>query len=80
MRKLPLTSNIVERFFFSQVKLTLSTHLRYSMLPSTLEMIMFLKLNAIDVEDDSASGSDDGKDYILTTSSQYKYNVKNATT
>ena len=50
------------------------------MVPSTLEMIMFLKLNAIDVEDDSASGSDDGKDYILTTSSQYKYNVKNATT
>ena len=44
MRKIPVTSNIVERFF-SQVKLTL-TYLRNSMLPSTLEMIMFLKLNA----------------------------------
>ena len=44
MKKLPVTSNIVERFF-SQVKLTL-TYLRNSLLPSTLEMIMFLKLNA----------------------------------
>ena len=44
MRKLPVTSNIVEQFF-SQVKLTL-TYLRNSMLPSKLEMIMLLKLNA----------------------------------
>jgi hypothetical protein len=44
MKKIPVTSNIVERFF-SQVKLTL-TYLRNSMLPSTLQIIMFLKLNA----------------------------------
>lgn len=40
---LPITSNIVERFF-SQVKLNL-TYLRNSLLPSTLETIMFLKMN-----------------------------------
>jgi hypothetical protein len=44
MKLLPVTSNIVERFF-SQVKLTL-TYLRNSLLPSTLEIVMFLKLNA----------------------------------
>ena len=36
---IPVTSNIVERFF-SQVKLNL-TYLRNSLLPSTLETIMF---------------------------------------
>lgn len=40
----PITSNIVERFF-SQVKLNM-TPLRNSLLPSTLETIMFLKLNS----------------------------------
>ena len=41
---LPVTSNIVERFF-SQVKLNLTT-MRNSLLPSTLETVMFLKANA----------------------------------
>ena len=41
--KLPVSSNIVERFF-SQVKLVL-TPLRNSLQPSTLESIMFLKMN-----------------------------------
>ena len=46
MKLLPVTSNIVERFFIQQVKLIV-TYLRNSLLqPSTLEIIMFLKLNA----------------------------------
>lgn len=45
LKDIPVTSNIVERFF-SQVKLNL-TYLRNNLLPSTLEMIMFLKLNAL---------------------------------
>jgi hypothetical protein len=44
MTKLPITSNIVERFF-SQVKLTL-TYLCNSLLPCILEIIMLLKMNA----------------------------------
>jgi hypothetical protein len=44
LKKIPITSNVVERFF-SLVKLNL-TYLRNSMLPRTLENIMFLKLNA----------------------------------
>ena len=44
LKKIPITSNIVERFF-SQVKLNM-TVLRNSMLPSTLETLMFLKINS----------------------------------
>ena len=44
MKLLPVTSNIVERFFI-QVKLIL-TYLRNSLQPTTLEIIMFLKMNA----------------------------------
>ena len=40
---LPVSSNVVERFF-SQVKLNL-TNLRNNLLPSTLEILMFLKMN-----------------------------------
>jgi hypothetical protein len=43
LTSIPVTSNIVERFF-SQAKLNLTT-LRNTMLPSTLEGIMFLKIN-----------------------------------
>jgi len=43
-KKIPITSNIVERFF-SQVKLNM-TVLRNSMLPSTLVTLMFLKINS----------------------------------
>ena len=42
-RMIPVTSNIVEQFF-SQVKLNM-TAMRNSLLPSTLETIMFLKMN-----------------------------------
>jgi hypothetical protein len=42
--KIPISSNIVERFF-SQVKLNL-TCMRNRLLPSTLENIMFLKTNS----------------------------------
>jgi hypothetical protein len=41
--ELPITSNIVERFF-SQVKLNLM-HLRNNLLPSTLGILMFLRMN-----------------------------------
>ena len=40
---LPVSSNVVERFF-SQVKLNL-TNLRNNLLPSTVEILMFLKMN-----------------------------------
>ena len=43
LTKIPVSSNIVERFF-SQVKLNL-TYLRNRLLPSTLETLMFLKMN-----------------------------------
>lgn len=43
LSRIPVTSNTVERFF-SQAKLTFSD-LRGSMLPGTLETIMFLKIN-----------------------------------
>jgi hAT family C-terminal dimerisation region len=42
--KIPVTSNVVERFF-SQVKLNM-TYTRNCLHPKTLEIIMFLKLNA----------------------------------
>ena len=42
--RIPVTSNVVERFF-SQVKLNV-TNMRNSLLPSTLEAIMFIKMNA----------------------------------
>ena len=41
---IPITSNVVERFF-SKVKLSMTT-LQNALLPSTLENIMFLKINA----------------------------------
>ena len=44
LAQLPVTSNIVERFF-SEVKINL-TYLRNRLLPSTLETIMFLKMNS----------------------------------
>ena len=43
-KTIPVTSNIVEQFF-SHVRLNM-TLLRNSLLPSTLEAIMFLKMNA----------------------------------
>ena len=44
-KMIPVTSNIVEQFF-SQVKLNM-TLLRNSLLPSGLQAIMFLKMNAL---------------------------------
>jgi hypothetical protein len=44
MKLLPVTNSIVEQFF-SHVNLT-STYLHNCLQPSTLEIIMFLKLNA----------------------------------
>ena len=43
LSKIPITSNVVERFF-SQVKLNM-TNMQNYLLPSTMETIMFLKLN-----------------------------------
>lgn len=60
------TSNHLERLF-SQCKL-IRTQLRQSMLPGTLEMILFLKVNrrywsALDVE--LAMNSWDGEDLVV---------------
>ena len=44
LKLIPITSNVVERFF-SNAKLNMTT-LWNSLLPSTLEDIMFLKINA----------------------------------
>jgi hypothetical protein len=44
LRSIPVTSNLVERFF-SQVKLSM-TSLRNRLKPSTLEALMYLKINS----------------------------------